>query len=160
MQSVSLLLLLALTAVANTKKYTEDVIKTFGPNCFDAFYQRSNPSEVFPADDPEDFLYSQVIKFAINPGYGCWFETHSNVMLEGDEHVKIYYLPYKGYAPAMRVGKGTCKLEPEDYLLQGSLKAWFRPNAFGGPCAYIIYIGVHRSHNGSGVVTMTREHEF
>ena len=72
----------------------------------------------------------------------------------------MYYLPYKGYAPSYLLNESTCQLDGQDYLLEGSLDVWFQPNAFGGACAYLIFIGVPQEHRGVGIATITRQFEW
>ena len=117
-----------------------ETLKFLGPDCFQNINDK--PDEVFHVDSPDVGGNAQVVKIGINPAYFCQFISFSNFKLEGDGHVKVFYLPYHGYAPAYMSDNGSCKFKPENYLLEGGLNSWFKPNSFGGACGYIVLLGV------------------
>ena len=84
----------------------------------------------------------------------CWIETFSNLMVEGDSKVTVYYLPYRGYAPAYGAGHGKCELIPTNSFYKGSLRAWFKPNGYGGSCGYMLMLGIDEAADGVGLITV------
>ena len=84
----------------------------------------------------------------------CWIETFSNIMIEGDSKVTVYYLPYRGYAPKYSSGQGACELIPTNSFYKGSLGAWFKPNGFGGSCGYMLMLGIDEASDGVGLITV------
>ena len=78
-----------------------------------------------------------------------------NFKLQGDDYVKVYYFPYKGYGPAIQAGKETCQFMNTNEEKLGQKDVWYYPNHFGGACAYMLLIGIDEDAPASSVATIT-----
>ena len=122
-------------------------IQALGENCFSLAKPQTRGKD--------DSGIAKVVQIGLQPGAMCWLETFSNVMIEGDSHVTLYYLPYRGYGPSFSSGHDKCELIPTSSYFKGSLGAWFKPNAFGGSCGYMLMLGIDgESSEGVGLFTV------
>ena len=110
-------------------------IHDLGKNCFDRVKPSSTPKK-------SDGSF-KIVEFGIAASDMCWIETFSDIMIEGDDNIILYYLPYSGYAPGYNSGNQKCALIPTDSFYKGSLGSWFKPNGFGGSCGFMLLLGVN-----------------
>ena len=134
-------------AATGDKIYTLKNLNLLAPDCFAVANNEVKSSVVRFIEAPYEFGTSEQLKISIQSGFFCTFTSYGNFKVSPNSgsdrnRLKIYYLPYKGYAPAIKTGKDSCKFVAEDFLYEGALDEWFLTNAFGGACGFFVLIGV------------------
>ena len=103
------LVTLSLLSTALGQMYSLATIKKLGPNCFDAINSGTFKDEFYQNGPIESTgEYNEIVTLTFNPGFFCWFESYADFMISGDDHLKIFYLDYTGYAPAIVTGESMC----------------------------------------------------
>ena len=73
----------------------------------------------------------------------CYYADNQPFFVDGNANLKIYYFEYKGFGPEIYLkGDSACKFQGRNDLELGFKKVWFKANMFGGPCKYLILLGV------------------